>query len=289
MWRWRPFFCVHHGACVRVGVVVMVLVRVFPKVNTRAMVAGGVAALAVFFLYIRHALRRTEISPDAFLPFFFDLTRQTQSVFLPSSWASQGLLEAARGRWGEVFFWWGALASTALFGVWLCGEVAERLFYRGWSDLRGLGGLRLRRGRKGPLDWMERLLCVVPNPHRTLIAKDVRLFWRDPTQWSQFILFFGIMAIYIANLRTTSRYYEREEWKSFVACLNVGAVSLILATLTSRFVFPLVSLEGRRFWILRLAPLTFRQLVWQKFWLSVGTTSCFTVGLGPPVGPYVAS
>jgi len=44
-------------------------------------------------------------------------------------------------------------------------------------------------------------------------------------------------------------------------------------------VFPLVSLEGRRFWVLGLAPLSFRQLVWQKFWLSVTTTSLFTVGL----------
>jgi ABC-2 type transport system permease protein len=59
----------------------------------------------------------------------------------------------------------------------------------------------------------------------------------------------------------------------------VGAVTLIVATLTSRFVFPLISLEGRRIWILGLAPLTFRQLIWQKFWLSVSLTSFFTVGL----------
>ena len=105
------------------------------------------------------------------------------------------------------------------------------------------------------------------------------MFWRDPTQWSQFVIFFGIMAIYTANLRGTSKFYEEEMWRSWIACLNVGSVTLILATLTSRFVFPLVSLEGRRFWIIGLAPLTFRSLVWQKFWLSVATTSCFTVGL----------
>jgi ABC-2 type transport system permease protein len=87
------------------------------------------------------------------------------------------------------------------------------------------------------------------------------------------------MGIYIANLRNTSQSFEREVWRAWVACLNVGAVSLILATLTSRFVFPLVSLEGKRFWILGLAPLTYSQLVWQKFWLSVACTSVFTVAL----------
>jgi ABC-2 type transport system permease protein len=76
-----------------------------------------------------------------------------------------------------------------------------------------------------------------------------------------------------------SRQYEQEFWRSWIACLNIGACSLILSTLTSRFVFPLVSLEGRRFWILGLAPITMRQLVMQKFALSVITTSVFTVGL----------
>ena len=61
--------------------------------------------------------------------------------------------------------------------------------------------------------------------------------------------------------------------------MNIGASTLVLATLTSRFVFPLVSLEGRRFWIVGLAPITIGQIVWQKFWLSVATTSAFTITL----------
>ncbi|MDQ1257414.1 MAG: type transport system permease protein, partial [Candidatus Hydrogenedentes bacterium] len=91
---------------------------------------------------------------------------------------------------------------------------------------------------------------------------------------------FGILAVYIANLYGVGNSrYTTDMWRSWIACLNIGSCTLVLATLTSRFVFPLVSLEGRRFWILGLAPLTFRQLVMQKFWLSVCTTSLFTVGL----------
>jgi ABC-2 type transport system permease protein len=159
------------------------------------------------------------------------------------------------------------------------GAAAAWLFYPGWSYLAGQDKQRFRLPGKGILGKLDTLLAPVRNPERALIVKDIKLFWRDPAQWSQFVIFFGIMAIYIANLRNTSGYREKEMWRSFIACLNVGAVSLILATLTSRFVFPLVSLEGRRFWILGLAPLTYKQLVWQKFWLSVATTSVFTVGL----------
>src|SRR5690606_21630442 len=56
------------------------------------------------------------------------------------------------------------------------------------------------------------------------------------------------------------------------ASMNGGACALILASLTSRFVYPQMSLEGFRFWILGLAPLTKRQLIWQKYALSVGVT-----------------
>lgn len=53
--------------------------------------------------------------------------------------------------------------------------------------------------------------------------KDIKLFWRDPTQWSQFVIFFGIMAIYIANIRNSSRLYESEFWRGRIACpFNVG-------------------------------------------------------------------
>ncbi|MDZ4861534.1 MAG: hypothetical protein SGI88_21385, partial [Candidatus Hydrogenedentes bacterium] len=111
------------------------------------------------------------------------------------------------------------------------------------------------------------------------VTKDIKLFWRDPAQWSQFVIFFGIMAVYIASLRDRPVAMESAFWRTWIVCLNIGACTLILATLTSRFIFPLISLEGRRFWVIGLAPLTYRQLIWQKFWLSVSSTSAFTITL----------
>lgn len=259
--------------------IALLLVRVFPKLRTWHVVALGILAVGGFFLYIRNTLRSTHITNDTLLPAFLDASARVQSPFLPSHWASKGVLCAAHMEFSEALFWFLALLSTALMSLWVAGWVAQRLFYLGWSSLQGQERQRIKPMGRGMLGKFEPLLTWVRNPERALAVKDVKLFWRDPTQWSQFVIFFGIMAIYVANLRNTSRYYEQEMWRSFVACLNVGAVTLILATLTSRFVFPLVSLEGRRFWVLGLAPLTFKQLVWQKFWLSVCTSSIFTVGL----------
>ncbi len=258
----------------------MGLVRVFPRLKPSVMAVIAAVAVGAFFFYIRNVLRGQRISDDTVLPVFLAATGRTQSFLLPSHWVAQGILAAARREFGACLYWFAMLVSTALMALLACGWLANRIFYPGWSYLAGQDRQRFRPMNRGVLNRLAALLRRVPDPARSLSVKDIKLFWRDPTQWSQFVIFFGVMAIYIANLRNSTALTEQPMWRSWIASLNVGSVTLILATLTSRFVFPLVSLEGRRFWILGLAPLTFRQVVWQKFWLSVCTTSLFTVGLG---------
>ena len=54
-------------------------------------------------------------------------------------------------------------------------------------------------------------------------------------------------------------------FQNFISLLNFCAVALLLCTYTGRFVYPLLSLEGRKFWILGLLPLDREQLLWGKF------------------------
>ena len=54
--------------------------------------------------------------------------------------------------------------------------------------------------------------------------------------------------------------------------LNLSAVGLILATFTSRFVFPLISLEGHQLWLLGLLPFPRGRLLWAKFAFAMTVT-----------------
>jgi len=68
-------------------------------------------------------------------------------------------------------------------------------------------------------------------------------------------------------------------WISAVSYLNLGACALNLATLTTRFVFPQFSLEGKRVWVVGLAPIGLVRVVRLKFWLASFTTLVVTLGL----------
>jgi ABC-2 type transport system permease protein len=111
-----------------------------------------------------------------------------------------------------------------------------------------------------------------------LLVKDFRLFRRDPVQWSQFIISFGLLALYVVNIRRLSYI---PNYSAMIGFLNLAVVGLILSTFTTRFIFPMISLEGRRLWILGLLPIRRDAILWSKFiFAAVGSLiPCMTLVL----------
>jgi len=68
-------------------------------------------------------------------------------------------------------------------------------------------------------------------------------------------------------------------WVNLVSYLNLGACSLSLATVTTRFVFPQFSLEGRRLWVIGMAPMGLARVVRIKYWLASFSSLLVTLSL----------
>ncbi len=245
----------------------------------------GVLAIAVglgLFRSFRSRFETPDLSDPASIQTILDLLSTSQNPLLPSQWLSQGVLATATGAYGDALFSFLLLSANAALLLWLATLAANAFFTDGWSALMAADQQKAPSEARGLLTRLESLLKPLPEPARSLTIKDLRLFWREPSQWSQFLLFFGIMAVYFANLdpdRGVVASLDPRTWQAWGTILNLSASMLILASLTTRFIFPLISLEGRRIWILGLSPVTMGQIVRQKFWLSVVTTSFFTVGL----------
>jgi ABC-2 type transport system permease protein len=197
---------------------------------------------------------------------------------LPSWWLSSGLLEAARRdpnrySWSESVLFLSLLISNALFFRVLAVAVGARVYRTSYSELR----TERSRKRPGQRFWLDRLVMHatpgLTQQMRLLIVKDLRLFRRDPVQWSQFIIFFGLLALYFTNIRRFSYDVNYTAWVNMISFLNLAVVGLILSTFTTRFIFPMLSLEGRRFWILSMLPVRRDAVLWGKFlFASAGST-----------------
>ncbi|MBL9173706.1 MAG: hypothetical protein JNL10_09245 [Verrucomicrobiales bacterium] len=228
-----------------------------------------------------------------------DNTRFAQFPLLPSYWLSASVQNWSEGAVPTALFYALVLASYVLFFGTLAATRLGNAFYEASSTVHSRGNIfsnwtwfqRMEERRRRlqrlsvllrPRDWLDALLSWhgwVPSDVRALVAKDLRVFWRDTTQWGQTLMLFGLLTVYIINLRHFTRQLDSPFWISLVSYLNLGACALNLATLTTRFVFPQFSLEGKRVWVVGLAPIGLVRVVRLKFWLAGCATLIVTLGL----------
>ncbi len=216
-------------------------------------------------------------------------TRFTMFPFLPSYWLSSAVLQWAEGIFrGAAFFAAVLLSNTLFFGAIAFTQFGN-IFYDTASAVQSRAGgafkLNFLRAQKisgnsaGLLEKISAKFSWLDRDTRALAVKDVRMFWRDTTQWGQSVMLFGLLGVYIINLRNFTHELTSPFWINLVAFLNLFACALNLATLTTRFVFPQFSLEGRRLWIVGMSPMGLARVVKVKYWLASFASLLATLSL----------
>jgi ABC-2 type transport system permease protein len=131
------------------------------------------------------------------------------------------------------------------------------------------GGTRWRsRERTGAMALETRLAFLAPDA-RALVIKDMRTLLRDPAQWIQGLLFFGLLALYFFNLRNLHYHLLSAVWRNLIVFLNMFSLSAVMCSFCSRFIYPQLSLEGQAFWLIGLAPTTMGRVLKIKFFASL--------------------
>jgi len=259
--------------------VTLILVNVFPARRTRDLLSiiaiGAAGGVILLFRIIRpEQLAR----PEGFrnLLDFITVLRTPTSPFLPSEWATKSIMGYLRhdiDPFPMVLLW-----TTAAAFVTLGALLHRALFPQGFTKAQE-GAERFIRG--GFWRWtVGGLLKRLPVAKREFVLKDIRLFFRDTTQWSQLILLAVLVVVYVFNIQALPLHRGEPVgffYVTLVSFLNLGLAGFVLASIAARFVFPAVSLEGRQMWLLRSSPLDLRALLWSKYW--VGTIPLLVLAL----------
>lgn len=265
----------------------LLLVSLAPKWRRALLTLLGLVLLLGFLYLVSLVFQVSgaETMSALWLQKMLDRLRLAEQRLLPSWWLSTALLEAAHGGPHGVLQALGfqcVLLSNALLLPRVIAAVGDRLLRRSYGQFSGGYGIRWNVS----FDWMDQLASLLLRPlapeTRLLLLKDLRLFRRDPLQWSQFLLFFGLLSFYFFYVRRFDYGAQLTGWMTAIGYMNLGVVGLILSTFTTRFVFPLVSMEGQRFWILGTAPIDRRRILWSKFLFATivtGVPCCVLVFL----------
>jgi len=267
---------------------ILLLVRVLSMRWAKRFLFGAAAATVLWLAFAIKPVSNIQAVEAAQFDSLLRHTRFSLSPFLPSSWMAQCVLAWSEGLRRKGGFFFLVLLSSALMGLLLSYQVAGRGFYGSWTASLGSRAERFQRrarrvqrktDRRPLIESFFQSLPFISRPVKALALKDARLFSRDPTQWTQFMIFFGLLCIYVLNLRNVALDYQNPYWEALISHLNLAASTLTLSTLTTRFVFPQFSLEGRRLWIIGLSPIGMRKVLLQKFTFSCAGATLVTVSL----------
>jgi ABC-2 type transport system permease protein len=249
--------------------ITMVLVNVFPARRTRellGLVATG--AVVVVVVSLRFLQPEQLARPEGFknLVEYLAVLRTPTSPLLPSEWTAAMVMNwlfQVADPWPVAKLWGGAILAVGL-GALLHG----RLYHSGFSKAQEGAERKVRLALRRPL---TPLLRILPPSKREFILKDLRLFFRDNTQWSQLILLGVLMMVYLFNIKSLPLHTgERVPFRlvTLISFLNLGLAGFVLAAVAARFIFPGISLEGRQMWLLRSSPLDARAMLWSKYWMG---------------------
>jgi ABC-2 type transport system permease protein len=262
----------------------LLLVNVFPARRTRDLLAliGLFAAAGVVVLF-RMLRPERLVRPEEFrnLVDFMAELRTPTSPWLPNQWAADALMGWLGGSFDPfpAILLGSTAAALVVLGAWTHGRWHPPGFTRAQEGAERKGARRRGRGR------LERLLAFLPVRARELVAKEIRVFFRDTTQWSQLVLLGVLVVVYVYNIQVLP-LYTGERISFFlinaVSFLNLGLAGFVVAAIAARFVFPAMSLEGRVMWLLRSSPTDARLLFWTKY--AVGAVPLLLVALPLIVG-----
>ena len=259
--------------------ITLTLVNAFPARRTRDILSIITIAAAGILVLLFRIIRPEQLArPEGFqsLLDFITLLRTPTSPLLPSEWATNSLMGFLVGPLDMlplVLLW-----STAGTFV-VIGALLHRAMYATGFSKAQEGAERFIKGR-----FWQAILSTVFRPltvaKREFIIKDLKLFFRDTTQWSQLILLGVLIVIYLFNIRALPLFRGEQVpffLVSVISFLNLGLAGFVLAAIAARFIFPSISLEGRQMWLLRSSPLDLRALLWSKYW--IGTIPLLVVAL----------
>lgn len=257
--------------CSGLGVLLMlILVRWVPRGRT----LGLLAALALVYAGVSAAqymrdLQANQTEDMMVLVNFVPGLELASKPLMPNGWLAKAILAFAGADWcrGALYF---ILLSSSVGVLFLFLARLGSLIYPPTLQRQLTGSTTLALNASLPSRFLHGALPGY-GASRAYAVKDTLIFLRDPSQWTQCLIFFGLLALYFLNLGSLGYSDLDPVWSNLISFLNLFSLSAVMSSLSARFVFPQMSLESRTLWMVGLAPTSLSRLMIIKFSLAALT------------------
>ena len=240
------------------SILILLLVRWFPVRRVHQIVAT-IAVLVLTLVVIAFRMSR----PERFftLSSASDVATVLREIELPSMqiYPSTALAELMTRAGAPMVSARIVVIALVAFAIFIA--VARAWYFAAFVRAReSMAPMAI--GAASATSILDRLFARAAPPLRGMIAKEVRTIGRDVAQWSQVFLMAALLFIYLYNIRMLPLGGDARA--TIVAYANLGMSGFVIAAICLRFAYPSVSAEGKAFWLIQSAPISYRDFLMVK-------------------------
>jgi len=253
----------------------MVVYLLSNRFRPRSIFIGAISLIALLMaFYLKFgqpsSLAHNVMADWRVLNSFLGSLAATSFPFLPNYWVTEAFKHYAGVDNGRIWIYIIAILSTVLALMRAMFVMAKSLYYKSWQASISFENAPVTQAIKKTkrLPRFFNLPQWLPSDFRSVLAKDLKLFVREPAQWAQFSVLLVLLIIYLFNLRHFPTSITDKFWRTVISFANFAFTGFILATLSVRFVYPNISLEGKSFWTIASSPMSIKRFFWEKFLIA---------------------
>ncbi len=247
------------------SIFITIIVRLFPATRIKEiLIIIGIIAFSLLYIWFRLFQPERFLNPEGLSTMIefvvkFDVPG---SILIPSTWVTEIIFDYLKGNSPNLILLF-SLVSTSIALILVASLFIDRLYLDAFSKTsegKKSGTFKSRS--------IDLLIKIAPFDRlsKVIMYKDSLEFIRQPSQWSQLILLFALLVVYIYNFK----YFKNIELTGLISqwglyFLNMGLCGFVIAALGVRFVFPAISLERHSFYLYRASPILMKRFIYSKF------------------------
>ena len=228
----------------------VLLVNIFPARRTKDIVLYLSLLFGILLYLVIRLIRPEDLADPEKFPDFLEYLSAMQTPaapLLPPSWPSNLLSSYLQDGHTDLLLT--ALLLLTPLILYFAGEwVMQHWFFAGFSKAQeSFGGFHRFKARP-----------YRPSPIRWFLRRELHMFLRDSSEWSQLFLVGALVVVYLYNFKVLP--LDRSPMpldyiSNLISYANIGLTGFLVASLAARFVYPAIGSEGTGFELIRTSPL----------------------------------
>ncbi|MGB5288615.1 MAG: hypothetical protein WBN42_08975 [Ignavibacteriaceae bacterium] len=247
--------------------VIMRIAAIFGIKKVLVTIASIYASATILFYYFSSPVKLVtkvfEYFPN--INNYFGFLENPVVKLLPNHWVAEALYWITIGKvYAAGWYIYLLIMASGLFFL-LSLLIARKWFYKTWLVFLNLSSeISVKKKNSNKVIFSFENNSSLKPRREALIKRELLLFIREPSQWSHFIVMIFLISIFILSISSIDVIILKS-YDVYLKTLIYLVIYLfnvfLIASLSIRFIFPLVSLEGETIWKVRSAPLNYKKLM----------------------------